>query len=145
MPQGPYAPPVARVDDPQLPPRPKQVTTGVSLLWTSFFLGFPGLWLAASRDPETVLNPASILFVVLFMFLVASVNVQTYRGRNWARIASLVFVLLSVGLTLAPPPEPVPPSAIENALTVICLVLDVVAMYFLFSKPAARWFRPERD
>ena len=147
MPQDPYAPPASRVDDPPLPPlppRPKQVTTGVALLWASFFLGIPSFWLSAARDPETALHPASIAITLVIVVFSIVLNVNIYRGRNWARIVSLIFVLIAFGLVLGLPPEPVPASALENTLTVISLVLDVVAMFFLFTMPAVLWFRAGR-
>ena len=143
MPQGPYTPPTARVEDQAIDagPRPRQVIIAVALLWASFILGIPSWYLAAQREPEIMLHPVMIAFSAIVFFFCAAVNVYIYHGRNWARIVLLVLIALSVLLLLMPAEETVPASPAENLLTTIGLVLDVIAVYLLYAQPGGSWFR----
>ena len=142
MPQGPYTPPTARVEDQAIDagPRPRQVIIAVALLWASFILGIPSWYLAAQREPEIMLHPVMIAFSAIVFFFCAAVNVYIYHGRNWARIVLAAFIALSV-LLLLMPAETVPASPLENLLTMIGLVLDGIAVYLLYAQPGASWFR----
>jgi hypothetical protein len=63
-----------------------------------------------------------------------------YARSNLARWAVIVFFALSLigfAFTLA---TGAPPAAIPMALTAVALVLDAVAVFFLFRRDAADWF-----
>ena len=140
-----YAPPTAAVADfqpvPLLRTRPKHVRVAVALLWVSFALGVPAWALSAMRDPENSLGTFTVVFTLLMFAFSALLNVMIYRGKNWARIVTLIFGLLGVLFSLVLLVMPNPPSAIENAITFLGLVLDFIALYLLFTKPGAMWFK----
>ena len=142
MTRSPYAPPSSRVADHTLEsiPRPKQVTTAVGLLWAVFVLDIPSSYLAASRDPETGFHPLSIAIVVIVSLLVAALIILIYRGHNWARILLLAWFGIGSVAMLMPRDQPVPAGALENALTAVSLLVNVVALYLLFSRPSSSWF-----
>jgi hypothetical protein len=139
MPQGPYAPPSARVAD--RPERQGPNRSLVVLLWSSFALGFPIWYLRASRDSELQFHPVFILFVLAICLFAAALNVLIYRGRDWARILVMVLILIEAIVLLIPMEEPVPAGALENILTAASLLLDLVALYLLLSRPGASWFQ----
>ncbi len=143
MTRGPYAPPTSRVADRAIEtvPRPRQVTIAVALLWVSLALGVPAWHLSASRDPETASHPAFIVFTAIVLVLSVTLNVLIYRGRNWARILLLVLFVIAGALLLVPVDEPVPAGVLENTLNAGTLVLEAVALYLLFTRPGASWFR----
>jgi hypothetical protein len=63
------------------------------------------------------------------------------RGRNWARIVLLVLVLISFLSFLGTMGEMLSHPAIEIVLNVVTLAIDAVAVYLVFTKPGALWFR----
>jgi hypothetical protein len=143
MSERPYTPPASRVADrPEASPpfpRPKQVTVAVSLLWVSLALDIPVWFLAAARDQE-MLNAGPLAFVVVLFAIQVTLYVFTYRGRNWARIGVLILFVLDGLVFLIPNPKP--PGVLENTLDVVGLVMTLIALYLLFSRPGALWFRP---
>src|SRR5260370_11653729 len=144
MSERPYTPPASRVADrPEASPpfpRPKQVTVAVSLLWVGLALGILADFLNAARDPEGVLNAGALASVVVLFAIQATLYVFTYRGRNWARIGVLIlFVLIGLLLLI---PNPKPPGVLENTVDVVGLVMTLIALYLLFSRPGSLWFRP---
>lgn len=145
MVRNPYTPPAAVVADPaeaqRQYPRPKQVRVAVTLLWASFAMGFPGVYLeyqhvtsAAEAIVLTVIMVAACAFAALL-------NVKIARGRNWARWAFLVMMFLTLLSYLAPDDPTRVVSLTESALSVTSSVLDAVALYLVFSWPGALWFR----
>ena len=147
--ESPYAPPGARVAD-QAPapppfPRPRQVTFAVGLLWVSFGLGFPLSYLAAARAPDIGFHPVLLLFTFAMLVLAAALNVLVYKGRNWARIIVLLLVLVAGLFLFVPSEEPTPPGMLEQALNILSFVLELIAIYLLFSWPGALWFRPREQ
>jgi hypothetical protein len=142
MPKNPYAPPSADVADlPRPEPtraRPKQVAFATLLLWIGLVLSLPGLYLAASRS-EDGFHPV-VMGVSGAMYVFAAVlNVLIYRGYNWARIVTLILTLISLPMYFLD--EPIPLSATETALNLVVLLLEVVALYLIFTNPGALWFK----
>jgi len=81
--------------------------------------------------------------LVLYAF-VPYLNTCVSRGRNWARIASLLLVLLALGM-LAFMPAVSGTTVVEEIASGLATLLDVVAMYLLFTKPGSLWFRTQKD
>ncbi|MEO8151596.1 MAG: hypothetical protein ABI605_00900 [Rhizobacter sp.] len=140
-----YAPPAAAVDDPASQPllheRPKQVRHAVALLWLSFACGIVSLLLTAARRPEDLGEPVFVGLTVFSFGLAILLNVMVYKGKNWARITTLVFALLGALFLLMPSIEPVPPSLVEKAIATLDFAIEVIALYFLFTQPGSLWFK----
>jgi hypothetical protein len=130
-----YAPPAAAVADAFMDsgPRPQQVTVAVRLAWTSFVLGLPiALYLVAQ-------SPVAMSVVMLLMgVLVITIYRALARGRNWARIALTVLLVLSLIDLFVPSELPAGLMILSRAT----LVLDVVVVVLLFRRESGRWFRP---
>ena len=137
-----YAPPKARIADVPLPPigRPRAVRIAATLLWISFVIGFPSLYLTTMRDPDPV-GLGFFLVVAVLVTLTAVLNVFIYRGRNWARIGALVLALLDLAMSFVDDPNPVRAGALEQALSVLDLLLTWSAIALVFLRPGALWFR----
>ena len=142
--KNPYAPPSSKVADLSSlnrGPKPRQVSFAVGLLWVSLLLSLPSLIFSISGESGNPAALAAIIGLVLVIYaLVACLNVCISRGRNWARFVSLMFVLLGLGMLVFMPTTP-ETTAIEQIASGLSTLLDVVAMYLLFTKPGSLWFK----
>jgi hypothetical protein len=142
-----YAPPATEVADPPLvaalPARPRQVQIAVALLWLSLVLGIPEAILS-TRPAPTEDGRVDTVFVVVMLLAFAFtffLTVKVYQGRNWARIVVLVLTALSITMTLFPFDEPRVDGPLLQGLRLLCVLIDVAAMYLVFSKPGSLWFK----
>jgi hypothetical protein len=140
-----YAPPDARVQDPPnaAVPRPRSVAIAVALLWFDLALGIPQWYLTAQQDGDIAFHPVVIAATLALMALAAVLNICIYRGRNWARIATLLLTLLAVLLYFLPSERP--QTVTEFSLSAASWVAEIGALILLFIKPAAPWFRNRTD
>jgi hypothetical protein len=145
MPENPYSPPKSEVRDRALEraiaERPRQVLYAVVLLWVSLVLGMP----TAYHEHQKAATDESASFVLIVMAVVyafeACLNVFAARGYNWARIVLLIFSSIAAVSFLATIKEYLEDPVVYFALDASTLVMDAVALYLLFSKPGALWFR----
>ena len=120
-----------------------QVKRAVALLWVSLALSVLDSILAwEPLDPPDprwdvalwVLTGGVLLFAAALIYLIA-------RRHNWARLS---YLALSVLATLAYAAFPLDIFASEPwwsvALTVVITVLDLAALYWLFSGSGGRWY-----
>jgi hypothetical protein len=147
MSTNPYHPPESRIVDRMelaRPPRPKQINIAVALLWVTFMLSLYTDYLDKQHDSYTGSVP--VAFVIcwqLFVYaLSATINVCVFRGQNWARFATLFFFLLGGAAMLYFAEEFSKLSQIELTIAIVSNVLELIALYFLFTKPGAAWFKP---
>jgi len=138
-----YAPPAAAVAD-VVPvgkgQPPSRVVLAVRILWVSLLLAVPGIYFGIERTPAGAATAVALVFELGIFALAAYLNVSIYRGKNWARILSLVFTALGF-LLLAFAPNPVDITVIERLANGVATVLDVVAMVLLFTAPGSAWFK----
>ena|SRR5438093_13693255 len=141
----PYAPPSARLADPPEPQhvlsKPPQVRVAVALLWLSFALGFPSIYLQLGRTDSPGERIVLLAIMVPLVALSAFLNLKISAGRNWARIAVLILVGLALLMFLLPDDRDAGAQGVEMALDIVTNALELVAVYLLFSLPGALWFR----
>lgn len=140
-----YAPPATEVADPSLvptlPARPRQVQIAVALLWLSLVLGIPEAALS-TRPIEGGGAGVALMVVTLLLFgLVGFLNLKIYQGRNWARIVVLALTALSVLMMLFSPDEVRAEGPLLQGFYLFDVLIEVVAMYLVFSKPGSLWFK----
>src|SRR5437762_9109505 len=135
----PYAPPSARLADPPEPQhvlsKPPQVRVAVALLWLSFALGFPSIYLQLGRTDSPDERIVLLAFMVPLVALSAFLNLKISAGRNWARIAFLILLGLALLIFLLPDNRDAGAQGVEMALDVLTTGLDVVAACLLFTRP----------
>jgi hypothetical protein len=148
MANDPYTPPKAAVrdlgPDRAIAERPKQVTYAVWMLWLTFLVGLPAIVYEYQRaTPEQLSVFLLLIFAVMSVVSIVLI-VFTYRGHNWARILMLVLISLALisffalfGAYLQYPLLPL-------ASNIAVMVLDVLALYLLFTRPGRLWFRKSR-
>lgn len=121
--------------------KPLQVTRATQLLWASLAVGvvvslLDAAWFGASAPFGFVL-----LMLVVVLAMSAVLIYEISQGKNWARLALLL--LFAFGLaTLLPGLNAVfARSAGMGALSVLQCLVQVAALYLVFSDPGAAWFR----
>jgi len=141
-----YAPPGTEVSDPPvvpaLPSRPRQVKIAVALLWLSLVLGIPEAVLSSGQAGGGAAGVATAVVMLVIFGLFGFVTVKVQQGRNWARIVMLVLTALSVAAMLFPSDEASAQGPLLQGLYLFDVVIEVVAMYLVFSKPGSLWFKP---
>lgn len=149
MSRNPYSPPTASVADPPPPvatPRPREATLAVRLQWLSFALGL-GTGLVRQSWGEVMEWVIGLLSIGIYGAVIAWLILKIGRGRNWARITYTVLLVLSYVSILTSwstyavayrgHPEMI-------VLDVLDTLADIGGLYFMFTKPANAWFRPEK-
>jgi hypothetical protein len=98
---------------------------------------------AATLDATMMITVVgAIVFGIIFNFLYVLLALQVRKGKNWARVVTIVFVSLGlffglIGLTQ-------PAAAISRGLGLVALVLDAVIIVLLSQRPAAEYFKRQR-
>jgi len=137
-----FAPPEAAVADvPAVPaePPPAKVVLAVRLLWAGWVASVVLICLHRSGLVAAVAVVAFAL-ELLYMVFAGYLNFCIGRGRNWARITSLV--LAGVGLvSVAFVPDPLGKGVAEHVLNGVGWVCEVVGLALLFAPTASAWFK----
>jgi hypothetical protein len=124
------------------PERPIQVTRAVALMWASLAIGYALAIPAWEPVPAELKEYEPFVWVPMLVgfAIPAGLILFVSRQRNWARITLLLFTVAGLAVWVAfwneDPPEPLW-LKVSNILT---SVLDLIALYWLFSKPASQWF-----
>jgi hypothetical protein len=158
-----YAPPAATVTDVESRvgslERPRIVTIGVCLLWAEIALGIPGLvylvFVTLKQDPHRTAYWVYVgRMVVQFAFLALSVFLtrMCWKGRNWARIAYLVLLILGLVVTASGYAmryfmlKQLPDIGLSwhSVTYLLQVLLDIMAMCLLFTPGANAWYREMR-
>jgi hypothetical protein len=139
----PYAAPIAPVADmvPAEREKPTRVTHAVALLWIAYVLSVVHVGLALgylSRlfDMRSFvpLQSASFLFYALLIYSIS-------KGRNWARVTYLILMGVRVMTVTRMFPRDLQTSKLAVVVTVISLMCQCVALYWLYTEPGRLWFR----
>jgi hypothetical protein len=120
--------------------KPKQVINGIILLYIAFILSMTTDWL----DGIGV-----VPFIITFLFISFFIS-STNQGKKWARIVVLVLILFNLLLFASNIIQLINNSEKEKFTTLVMvlytaeIVVEIIAMIFLFSKPANAWFSVKR-
>jgi hypothetical protein len=140
-----FAPPLSDVGDQRSPAfsPPGGVLLAIRFLWISLALGIPSLLYEFGRSPTGIEFDISVAIQLALVGFAAYVYVSIYRAKNWARVVSLVFTVLELGLLLYGS-GPAEQAVIEIVCNWVAAALDAVAMCLLFTRTASAWFRRHR-
>jgi hypothetical protein len=145
MANNPYTPPRSAVrdlgPDRAIAERPKQVTYAIWMLWLTFLVGLPAMVYEYQRSTPT----QSSVFVLLIFAVMSVVSIVLivfiYRGHNWARVLMLVLIGLALLFFFAILGTYLQYPLLPLASNIAVIVLDVIALYLLFTRPGRLWFR----
>lgn len=117
-----------------------RVRTAVSLLWLSLAVGLLVLMFDANATAANV--PPALLYSIaaISALLMAFFIYQIGRGRNWARITFLVLFLLGSISFVSGLTGLFNRSVVAGTLSTAQAIMQMVALYFVFSKPGSLWF-----
>ena len=146
MSHNPYKPPDSAVADIPAPfelQRPRAVVIAVWLSWVSIALGIiSSIVDFDASDPD--LSPGlQIALAVAGSAISALLTVMIWRGRNWARILTLILSSISyamLAVLMAGSPEFAAEMTSDAWLWAISAFLDVVFVVLIFG-PGRAWFR----
>jgi len=121
--------------------RPRTVTIAVNLLWASIAVGLVKIpldlpALAAMPSPGLVWTVIALV-LAFFCLLIWKISL----GRNWARIAYLVFFL--IGLIPAAPTlmAELGRSPVLAVLSIVQFIMQGYAVFLLYMNPGKSWFQ----
>jgi len=121
--------------------RPPRVGTAVKLLYITLGIGV----LRSIMDASIYTEMASPAFVMLISFFVLGVMgffiFMIGKGRNWARTTFLVFFIISIPFAAFPLMQSVGANPISGRIGIIQIIIQIVALVFLFQKLSSDWFR----
>ena len=137
-----YTPPTATVADPPPVKRnpPPEVRLAVWLLWVSFVVALPLMYVQLERVPAGARTWFVAIFGLLMLALMAGIYIGIHRGKNWARIAFLLIELLSLAAAIRIP-EPFGATVVEAILTTLGWLASIAALYLLFFTQGSAWFK----
>ena len=138
-----YAPPVADVGDiadEARAPRPMQVVWAVRLLWASAVFSIPELYFEAARARSAGAMIAGLVFEAVVTAVACYLYVCIYRGKNWARIVTLIFTGISTAMVVFGPALP-SRTSFDHFFTWLNTVTDIACMCLLFTSAGSRWFK----
>jgi hypothetical protein len=121
--------------------RPRKVQNSVTILYISLGIGIIRAVIEASANAETA-GVGLVIFVTLVVSaIMVFIIVMIGRGRNWARITFLVLFLLGLVPAILPIIHSLPLRPISGVLGLAQIVLQALALFFLFQRDSSEWFR----
>jgi len=145
MSNDPYRPPSAEVQDPPVTrsPPPQQVSQARLLIWASLALGLlellPGIRPELPDAPDVPLS-VTLGLVVIFGGITLWLADRLHGGKNWARWAMLVYMILGWATSADDFGVYFTVSPIAGMISLACIALELVACWFLFTGAGDRWF-----
>lgn len=120
---------------------PNRVRNAVALLWVSLALGLL-VSVIAPAPATSAASPVLVYSIILITtLLLAFLVYKIGQGRNWARIIFVVMTVIGLVPYMSALSEIFNRSALGGAISTAQTIMQVVAIYFLLSKPGALWFR----
>lgn len=123
------------------PDTPPQVRQAIILLWITQILGVVDAGLTLMFPEPDMVGETGFL-VVIFMIVLGLYDTMiafAAKRKNWARIALLISaVITTTGVFLLPSETPDPWWTEANFW--ISSILEMIALYWLFSGAGAQWY-----
>jgi len=121
--------------------QPSKIATAVKLLYATLGIGIIRSIIESSRHAEAS-SVGFVLFITFAVFgLMWLLIYMTGKGKNWARITFLVLFILGVPLSILPMIQSLTHEPISGILGLAQVVMQVVALVFLFQGESSAWFK----
>ena len=123
--------------------QPDKVSTALTLLWITIAIGVIRSIMEFSNTSElTSFGLGFGIFIAVFAFvIVASFIYMIGRGKNWARITFLVFFIIGIPLAGRSLFQSLLRNPVSGILGIVEIILEIIALVFLFQKPSSDWFK----
>ncbi len=115
--------------------RPKEVATAELLIWVTLGMSVVSAVIAKATGQ---IGPGMFGFDLVFYGSCAILPYKIRQGRNWARYAYAVIVVLGVAALFAGEGGGV--SKVERVLAWVMLPIETWAVFLLFRPESTRWF-----
>jgi peptidoglycan/LPS O-acetylase OafA/YrhL len=125
---------------------PKNVARFEVLAYISIAIGVITSALEYQRF-STMANPAFILLVQLFVFLIFVLFIWLIarRRKNWARWLFLILFLLGLPFYIPSLAAMIKNNPISGLLSVVQMLIQGAAIFLVFSGDAKEWFRKRQN
>lgn len=121
--------------------RPEKVGTAVKLLYITLGIGVLRSIMEASMHAQMV-SPTFVMFITFFVLGIMWLFIYMIgRGRNWARITFLVLFIIGIPFSVLPLLRSLAVNPISGLLGIGLMVIQIVALVFLFQRASSDWFR----
>lgn len=125
--------------------KPSQVGTAVNLLWASLAIGF-GKSIMDMQHLGSQASPAfTNIILVSVIAVMALLIIFISKGKNWARITFLVLFILGSLPSIPLVIDETTRSSVLGAFSLIQIVLQVIALFIVFTKPGKEWFKKQEN
>lgn len=121
--------------------KPAQIVMATRLLWFTLALGVVNSALEWQFLTSTTSVGLLVSTQLLTFAVVAWLTIMISRGRNWARITFLIMSIIGLPVVFMQFQAMFARSPISGAISVLQLLLQIGALYLMFSEPGRRWFR----
>lgn len=115
------------------------------LAYLSLIVGLLGDWLSKTTVAETGILTLAISTGIMVLVVIAVIYLAARQRQNWARWVYAVIAALSIATTILTAWSQLRSEPFATALNVASGLLDVAAVYFVFTGDAGSWFKPGRD
>ena len=127
------------------PMRPRKVNQALILLYVGLSIGVARMLFQAWRQAHVAPLGIGLVHMAAVLAVMWSLIYLIGKGRNWARITYLLVFVVPIPIAL---PDLLPVFRwspwLASAL-LAQLVVQTVAVVFLFQKPSSEWFRQMRS
>jgi hypothetical protein len=126
--------------------KPSSIVAAKNILYATLFLGILtwalGWWTTAIYTPSPV---QSVVILVVTVGITFALIKCIGLGMKWARVVLLVLFLL--GLVVYPWAFMVllKASMVIAVLSLLQTILQIIALYYLFSRPSTQWFNQVQE
>lgn len=125
--------------------RPPVIDLAVRLSWISLLLGtIYSVSIAPSisaKENGTVVLAAAVGASVVMVLAIVGIG----NGRNWARMLSVVLLVLGLRGAVLRLDEIVNGPAVLLGLEIAIYLVDFYVLFLIYSKPGALWFQSTND
>ena len=143
--KNPFTPPSASVQDDVsfavTLPRPSAVTLAVIILWLDFALGLRHIIVRIASGSFLVTDPLAIIFITLVLMANLVVIAFISQGKRWARLGYTAIAAVAIAWDISPGGALLGSSMGMLLISYVSAALDGFALYLLYSRNAAAWFR----
>ncbi len=123
--------------------RPERVSWAIKILWSGVALGVISSVYTTSTLPSVLQLVMALKLLFLFVFS-SFLIYMTGIGRNWARITLLIFFGVDIPFSV---PVLMGLFSLNPTFVILkfgLLILQAIALIFLFQKPSSDWFKSMR-
>ena len=126
--------------------RPDKVSTALTLLWITIAVGVVRSFMEFSNTLESVsaqgFGLGFVIFTTFFTLAILAFFIfMIGKGKNWARITFLVLFIIGIPFAVLPLFQSLLTNPFSGILGIGQTILQIVAIVFLFQKPASDWFK----